>query len=162
MKTYRPARELRAEIELLLKNNRPSFHQSPLDEVVELLCAGRHYAWMAIYLAVGQKNEALSTGADPHPGSTAAVAEKTRILISMKLAGRELGFIEVESQTGFSSEDRVLLENVADVLARFLAGRGKYIMRKARTAAASAESSPQARAPQPARNSVRSAAAGEK
>lgn len=154
MKTYRPARELLAEIELLLKNNRPSFHKSPLDEVVELLCAGRHYAWMAIYLAVGQKNELLSTGTDPHPGSTAAPTEKTRILISMKLAGHEYGFVEVQSETSFKSEDRVLLENVAGVLARFLAGPGKYIMRKARQTGNSQERTPE-------KHTVRSAAAGD-
>jgi putative methionine-R-sulfoxide reductase with GAF domain len=55
----------------------------------------------------------------------------------LKLAGRELGVLDVESdrENAFGSKDRVLLENVAQLLARFLAGPGKYIARKARTAA---------------------------
>ena len=52
----------------------------------------------------------------------------------MKLASRELGVLSVESdrENGFGAEDRVLLEAVADVLARFLTGRGKYLARRAR------------------------------
>jgi|SRR5581483_289575 len=164
MKTYRPARELLSEIELLLKKNRPSFHESPLDEVVELLCAGRHYAWMGIYLAVGKKNELLSKAADPHAVKTALAGSQSKVLISIKVGQHEFGFIEVESEreNAFGSEDRVLLEKVADILARFLAGRGKYLMRKARTSAAAVSAQPQARAPQSQPKTVRSAAVGEK
>ncbi len=55
----------------------------------------------------------------------------------MKLASRELGVLSVESdrENGFGAEDRVLLEAVADTLARFLTGRGKYLVRKARLGA---------------------------
>jgi hypothetical protein len=51
----------------------------------------------------------------------------------MKIAGREVGFLSVESnrENSFGSEDRVLLERVAELLARFLTGRGKYLVRKA-------------------------------
>ena len=65
-----------------------------------------------------------------------ALAEtRSKILISMKLASRELGVLSVESdrEGAFGAEDRVLLEGVADSLARFLTGRGKYLARKART-----------------------------
>ena len=60
---------------------------------------------------------------------------RSKILISIKLASRELGVLSVESdrEGAFGAEDRVLLEGVADSLARFLAGRGKYLARKART-----------------------------
>ena len=164
MKTYRPARELLSEIESLLTSNRPSFHDSPFDKIIELLCTGRHYAWMGIYLAVGEKNELLSTATAPHPGASALPESSSKVLVSIKLAGHEFGFFEVESEHeyAFGAEDRVLLENVADLLARFLAGPGKYIMRKARNVALIAKSTPQARAPQPASKSVRSAAVGEK
>jgi len=164
MKTYRPARELLADVERLLANTRPSFHESPLDEVVELLCAGRHYTWMGIYLVVAQKNELLSKGTDPHPGQTALPGSKSKILISIQIAGREVGLLDVESdrEYAFGAKDRVLLENVADVLARFLTGRGKYIMRKARQSAAPPESKSQGRAPQTAPQTVRFAAVGEK
>jgi putative methionine-R-sulfoxide reductase with GAF domain len=164
MKTYRPARQLLSEIQALLKENRPSFHHSPLDEVIELLCTGRHYAWIGIYLAVGPKNELLSTGKDLHPGISALPGTNSKILVSIKLAAHEYGYLEVESEreNAFGSVDRVLLENVANRLARFFAGSGKYITRKARGAAKSVESKPQARAPQSAPKTVRSAAVGEK
>jgi hypothetical protein len=85
--------------------------------------------------------------------------------VSMKLAGRELGVLDVESdrENAFGPEDRVLLEDVATTLARFLTGRGKYVVRKARGAAVPSDSQPQARAPQPASpRPLRSAAVGEK
>src|SRR5438477_5395215 len=119
---------------------------------------------MDIYLAVGKKNELLSKGADPHPGQTALPNSKSKILISIKLAGRELGLLDVESdrEYAFGAKDRVLLEKVADVLARFLTGRGKYLMRKARIQAGVATAQPQARGPQSQSKIVRSAAVGEK
>ena len=51
----------------------------------------------------------------------------------MKIAGREVGTLNVESsrEDSFSSEDRVLLDRVAGLLARFLTGAGKYLVRKA-------------------------------
>jgi hypothetical protein len=52
----------------------------------------------------------------------------------MRVGGRELGFLNVESdrESAFGSEDRVLLDRVAGLLARFLAGpRGKYLVLKA-------------------------------
>jgi len=54
----------------------------------------------------------------------------------MKLASRELGVLSVESDrvNAFGAQDRVLLEAVADALARFLAGNGKYLVRRARMA----------------------------
>jgi hypothetical protein len=71
----------------------------------------------------------------------------------MKLAGRELGVLDVESdrENAFGSDDRVLLETVATRLARYLAGPGKYLVRKARQGPAPASGSqPQARGPQAA------------
>ena len=58
---------------------------------------------------------------------------RRKIVITMKIAGRELGFLNVESdrEHAFGSEDRVLLERVAGLLARFLTGPGKYVVRKA-------------------------------
>ena len=59
---------------------------------------------------------------------------RSKVLISMRLASRELGVLSVESdrENAFSTEDRVLLESVAGAIARFLSGRGKYLARKAR------------------------------
>ena len=170
MKIYRSARELLTEIKRVLAANKPSFHHSPLEDVIELLCRGRHYTWMGIYLAVDKNTpqQLLEAGRDQQPGQVALPETQSKILVSMKLATRELGVLAVESdrENAFGSEDRVLLEQVADVLARFLAGPGKYLARKAREAAATAaeaEPRPQPRAPQSASVvTVRSAAVGEK
>ena len=167
MKTYRSARELLAEVKRLLAANKPSAHRSPLVDIIELLCEGRHYSWIGIYLLVGPNTpqQLLEAGRHPNPGQMALPETRSKILVSMKLAGRELGVLDVESdrENAFGAEDRVLLEDVATVLARFLTGRGKYVVRKARGAAVATDSQPQARAPQPASNRpLRSAAVGEK
>jgi hypothetical protein len=135
LKVYRPTRQLLADVECLLAASRPSGHRSPLDDVIDLLCRGRHYAWAGIFLAVGENTPQQSLGADGDAPAEVALSEThSKILISMKLASRELGVLSVESdrENGFGSEDRVLLEGVADVLARFLTGPGKYLARKAR------------------------------
>ena len=164
MKSYRPTRELLAEVEGLLAQNEPDFHDSPLDQVIELLTTGRHYNWVGIYVVAGEdsKQQLLGSSGDQHPHQIAAPATRCKILVSIKLAGRELGVLAVESdrEHGFGTEDRVLLEQVAYLLARFLTGSGKYIARKAREGAVSAK--PQAHAPQSVSPPKRSAAVGEK
>jgi hypothetical protein len=167
LKTYRSARELLAEVERILATNQPSFHHSPLDDVIELLRRGRNYTWIGIYLVVGENTQQLlGAGGNADPGQVALPGTRSKVLVSLKLAGRELGVLAVESdrENAFGAVDRVLLENVAGVLARFLAGSGKYIVRKARdTAAESSNPKPQSRAPQPApAKPLRSAAVGEK
>jgi hypothetical protein len=135
LKVYRPTRQLLADVECLLAASQPSAHHSPLDDVIDLLCRGRHYAWAGIFLAVGENapQQSLGAGGDA-PAEVALPETRSKILISIKLASRELGVFSVESdrENGFGAEDRVLLEAVADVLARFLTGRGKYLARKAR------------------------------
>jgi hypothetical protein len=61
---------------------------------------------------------------------------KSEIVVPIKIASRTLGVIDVESDqaNAFGSEDRVLLERVAQLLARFLTSKGKYLVRKAREA----------------------------
>ena len=136
MKVYRPTRQLLADVERSLAASRPSAHHSPLEDVIDLLCSGRHYAWVGIFLAVreGAPQQPLGAGRDA-PGEVALPETRSKILISMNLASRELGVLSVESdrEGAFGAEDRVLLEGVADSLARFLAGRGKYLARKVRT-----------------------------
>ncbi len=143
MKTYRSPRQLLAEVECILTENEPSFHHSPLQDVVELLCRGRHYTWMGIYLAVGKNapHQLLDGGRDSHPGLMEMPETGTKILVSMKLGSREVGVLDVESdrENTFGAEDRVLLENVAARLARFLAGPGQYLVRKARGIQSSAK-----------------------
>ena len=150
MKVYRSTFLLLADVERVLASTRPSFVNSPLEEVVDLLCRGRHYAWVGIFLASGedvpqhllcggadgpvQVGSAQSGPAQVGPAEVVLSETRSKILISLKLASRELGVLSVESdsENAFGAEDRVLLEGVADALARFLTGRGKYLARKAR------------------------------
>jgi hypothetical protein len=136
LKAYRSTRQMLADVERLLAGTRPSAHRSPLEDVIDLLCRGRHYAWVGIFLAVGENEPHQSLGAGTDTPSEVRLPEtRSKILISMKLASREVGVLSVESDSdnAFGAEDRVLLEGVADVLARFLTGRGKYLARRART-----------------------------
>jgi hypothetical protein len=132
MKTYRSRAELLEKIGDVFASNRPCDCRSPLDEVVELLRAGRHYGWAGIYVAVERTAEKLS---GVEPGQVALAETRSKILISLKLSGRDYGILAVESERRvFRPGDRILLEQVADLSARFLAGPGKYLVRKARRA----------------------------
>jgi len=68
---------------------------------------------MGIYLAVGKNapQQLLDGGRDSHPGRMEMPETRTKILISMKLGGREVGVLDVESdrENAFGAEDRVLL-----------------------------------------------------
>ena len=135
MKSYRSTQSLLAGIEGVLDSNRPSFHHSPLEDVAALLLEGRHYSWVGIYLSVdSNRSSALLENAHPaHPGQVAVASTIKKILVTMKVAGREIGYLNVESdrENAFGSEERVLLERIAGLLARFLTGPGKYLVRKA-------------------------------
>ncbi len=156
MKVYRPTFRLLADVQDVLALARPSCGKSPLEEVVDLLCRGRHYAWVGIFLASGEgaPQHLLCGGADgpvqvsvqTGPAQVVLPETHSKILISLKLASRELGVLSIESEreNAFGFEDRVLLEGVADVLARFLSGRGKYLARKARQQTADSQPVPQA------------------
>ena len=135
MKVYRSTRQLLADVECLLAASQPSAHHSPLEDVIDLLCRGRHYAWVGIFLTVGENapQPPIDAGSDT-PHQVALPETRSKILASIKLASRELGVLSAESvrENGLGAQDRVLLEGVADVLARFLTGRGRYLARKAR------------------------------
>jgi putative methionine-R-sulfoxide reductase with GAF domain len=62
---------------------------------------------------------------------------RSELVMPTKIAAHVIGVIDVESDrlSAFSYEDRVLLQEVATVLAKFLNGRGKYLVMKAREAA---------------------------
>ena len=104
-----------------------------------LLCEGRHYSWAGIYIKFDQKSSPalLQDASEPHPGQIAVAGTRKKIVVAIKIAGRELGFLNVESDRDYSfgSEDLVLLERVANLLARFLTGPGKYLVRRAGKAA---------------------------
>jgi putative methionine-R-sulfoxide reductase with GAF domain len=133
VKPFLPARELLCDIEQALAESRPSFRGSPLEKVAELLAEGRHYGWVGIYLTMDEKSAPALLENLVHPAQFAAAGTRKKVIVSMKIAGREIGFLNVESdrETAFGSEERVLLERVAGLLARFLVGPGKYLVRKA-------------------------------
>jgi hypothetical protein len=137
LRTYVSTHDLWAQAERILAASRPSFHHSPLDQVIELVSRGRHYAWIGIYLTVSANaSKQLLRAGGNQPGVVASPEMRSKVLVSMRLAGRELGVLDVESdrEDAFGGEERVFLENLAGSLARFLAGRGKYLARKARQA----------------------------
>jgi putative methionine-R-sulfoxide reductase with GAF domain len=143
LRTYRSTRNLLADVKKVLAGNRPSFHRSPLEEIAGLLCEGRHYSWVGIYLTLDEKSSsALLEEALIKPNQVAVHGTRKKIVVAMRVGGRELGFLNVESdrESAFGSEDRVLLDRVAGMLARFLAGpRGKYlVLRSARVSHAPA------------------------
>lgn len=62
---------------------------------------------------------------------------RSELVMPVKIAAHVIGVIDAESdrENAFAYEDRVLLEEVATVLAKFLTGHGKYLVMKAREAA---------------------------
>ena len=93
------------------------------------------------------------------------IETKSEIVLPIKIGSRILGVIDVESDRldAFGSQERVLLEQVAELLARYLTtDRGKLLLRKARekSHAVKAETEPHKR-PQSARPELGRAAAGE-
>ena len=134
MKSYRSTQKLVVDIEQLLSSNRPSFNHSPLEAVADLLISGRHYSWVGIYLTLEKNSSSALQESGVHPGRLAMPGTVRKIVVSIKIAGREFGFLNVESdcEHAFGAEDRVLLERVSGLLARFLTGAGKYLLLKSR------------------------------
>lgn len=79
------------------------------------------------------------------------VFEETRseLVMPIKIAAHVVGVIDAESdrENAFAYEDRVLLEKIAKMLARFLSSHGQYLVMKAREAATANPLAP-AKAPQ--------------
>jgi putative methionine-R-sulfoxide reductase with GAF domain len=90
---------------------------------------------VGIYLTLDEKSSsALLEEALIKPNQVAVQGTRQKIVVAMRVGGRELGFLNVESDRdyAFGSEEQVLLERVAGLLARFLAGpRGKYLVLRA-------------------------------
>lgn len=93
------------------------------------------------------------------------IETKSEIVLPIKIGSRILGVIDVESDRldAFGRQERVLLEQVAELLARYLTtDRGKLLLRKARekSHAVKTDTEPHKR-PQSARPEQGRAAAGE-
>lgn len=133
MKPFRSTRDLLADVERALEENRRSFRDSPLEKVAGLLAEGRHYGWVGIYLTLEKHAAAPLRPNAVHPAQFEASGTRKKVIVTMKIAGREIGFLNVESnrENAFGADERVLLERVAGLLAKFLTGPGKYLVRKA-------------------------------
>jgi putative methionine-R-sulfoxide reductase with GAF domain len=133
VRPYRSTRDLLADVEQALAENRPSFHHSPLEKVAGLLAEGRHYGWVGIYLTLEKQPATPLLPNAAHPARFEASGTRKKVIVAMKIAGREIGFLNVESnrENAFGADERVLLERVAGMLAKFLVGPGKYLVRKA-------------------------------
>jgi len=133
VKPFRSTRDLLADVEQALADNRPSFHDSPLEKVAGLLAEGRHYGWVGIYLTLEKQPAMPLLPNAAHPARFEASGTRKKVIVTMKIAGREIGFLNVESnrENAFGADERVLLERVAGLLAKFLTGPGKYLVRKA-------------------------------
>jgi len=153
VKTYRAPRELLALIDeqvlvprprLAPRGRRPRVagcaETPPLEQIASLLQRGRNYSAVSISLEAG--NRLLRQA---HCGSDSGET-RAELGVPIKIAGRVLGVIAVKSERSdaVGPEDRVLLKEVAARLARFLSGRGKYVLMKAREAAEAAPPAPMA------------------
>ena len=133
MRPFRSTRDLLADVEQALAKSHPSFRDSPLEKVAGLLAEGRHYGWVGIYLTLEKQSAMPLLPNAAHPARFEASGTRKKVIVTMKIAGREIGFLNVESnrENAFGGDERVLLERVAGLLAKFLTGPGKYLVRKA-------------------------------
>ncbi len=133
MKPYGSTRDILTDIERVLATARPSFHDSPLEKVAGLLAEGRHYGWVGIYLTLEKHALAPLVPSPANPAQFEASGTRKKVIVTMKIAGREIGFLNVESnrENAFGADERVMLERVAGLLAKFLTGPGKYLVRRA-------------------------------
>ena len=143
------------------------------DKVIRQCFRGPAPPCHSFALGVGNVGTAGQTGitkvirdvsADP-TYSMCFLETKSELVQPIKIGARVLGVIDVESDRldAFRSQERALLEQVAELLARFLTtDQGKLLLRKARekSQAVKAETEPHKR-PQSARPGLSRAAAGE-
>jgi hypothetical protein len=133
LKTYRSPRNVVAQIEQLIAADKPSPRPpSALVRILKLLCEGRNYERAGIFLAINGREVPRAFG-----GIQAAADEpRPELSVPIKIASHTLGSLRVQLAPGraFSSEERVLLHQVAEILARYLTGKGKYLVRKTREA----------------------------
>ncbi len=168
MKTYRSPRSVVAEIKRLIATSKPSPHPpSALARILKLLCESRNYERAGVFLVVAGREVPRAFS-----GPQMATAQPgPELSVPIKIASHALGSLRAQPFPGhvFSPEERVLLHEVADVLALYLSSKGKYVVRKTREALreSAAADSGETRGYQPASDKgsvpeARLAAAGDK
>lgn len=133
-----------------------------LNEVVTVLSDGRGYHWIGIYLAV-EHLSVRQAASGPAPASIAVGDVRAEIVAPIRLGARTLGVIVAETGRAAASQERVLLQQVARLVARYLTlNRSKQLLRKTRERVrAEVTAERPHKSPQSARPAVRKAAAGE-
>jgi hypothetical protein len=166
LKTYRSPRVVISELKRLISADKPSPHPpSVLVRIAKLLCESRNYESTGIFLVVDGR-EVPRAFSGPGSGTSRPDAE---LGVPIKIASRTLGCLRATAMPGhdLGAEDRVLLHNVAEMLARYLTGKGRYLSRKAREAVRESAAGSEIRGYQPSSDKSgamesRRAAAGEK
>jgi hypothetical protein len=167
LRTYRLPRNVVSQIEQLIATDKPSPRPpSALARILKLLCEDRHYERAGVFLAVDGREVPRAFG-----GTQAAAGEpRPELSVPIKISSYSIGSLRVQLAPGhaFSSQERVLLHEVAEILALYLSGKGKYLVRKTREALreSAAADSGETRGYQPSSDKssteTRRAAAGEK
>ena len=133
MKTYRLPRKVVAEVKRLIATDKPSPRPpSALVRILKLLSESRHYERAGVFLMVGGREVPRAFG-----GAQAAPGEsRPELSVPIKIASHTLGSLRIQLAPGhgFSGEERVLLHEVAEIIALYLSGKGKYLVRKTREA----------------------------
>ena len=133
MRTYRSPRDVATEIEQLIATDKPSPRPpSALARILKLLCESRNYARAGVFLAVnGREVPRAFCGAQANAGES-----RPELIVPIKIVSHTPGSLRVQLATGytFSPEERVLLHEVAEILALYLTGKGKYLVRRTREA----------------------------
>jgi putative methionine-R-sulfoxide reductase with GAF domain len=162
---YQSANAVLAAIKERLASARTAKPAEVLDAIVETLAEGRGYRWTGIYLAtdgLGVRQSSIGTG--PAPASIDVGEVRSEVAVPIRLGARTLGLIVAESgRTGAARQERVLLQQVAKMVAQFFTtDRAKQLLRHTREKAHAEAASRLHKSPQSARPAVRKAAAGER
>ena len=133
MKTYRLPRNVVAEVKRLIATDKPSPHApSALARILKLLCESRNYARAGVFLMVAGRELPRAFSGSQAPTSQPG----TELSVPIKIASHTLGSLRVQLAPGhgFSGKERVLLHEMAEIIALYLSGKGKYLVRKTREA----------------------------
>jgi hypothetical protein len=181
---YQSSSAVLSSIRQKLASPRSTRPEDVLEGIVSALAEGRGYAWAGIFLAienlgVRQAVSGSSCIAQSQPGRAGdgipmPVNEpNAEIAVPIRLGARTLGLIIVETRRALGSErqpsrgasrqERVLVEQTAKLVARYLTtDRAKQLLRKTRQHARETAAAQPHKSPQSARPAVRRAAAGDR
>jgi hypothetical protein len=172
LKTYRLPRNVVAQINRLIATEKPSPRPpSALVRILKVLCESRNYERAGIFLVVAGREVPRAFSGPQAVAGQPGPPPASELSVPIRIASHTLGSLRVQLAPGreFSPEERVLLHEVAEILARYLSGKGKYLVRKAREALreTTATSSGETRGYQPASDKgggveMRRAAAGDR